>query len=372
MNLLALCMAVTSTWATAEVQTGRFRNRDAWILTGRSLRVTVLQSGGHIAEITLAGNGAVNPLWVPGQATMDAEQYNPSVHQKVFGGGSAARLMAGLMGHNLCFPYWGDPSPAEAAAGMTFHGETGIVRWRQTAAGADFMTLTADLTESGTSITRTFRLKGQVVEVEASAANERAWDRPVGWCEHVTLGAPFLERGVTEMQASLTRGRAMGTNQEFVWPEGMAEKTIDLRKVRNLPQSQGFVNNFLVDPQREYGFLAAFHAGYGLVFGYVFPREEYPWLNVWEANSPEMLTRGLEFSNTPVHGTLRTLVKTPALWGTATFNWLPAKQRITKRFRAFSMRAPKDFRGVGDVRFRDGNIEILEQGTSRVLRVPRQ
>jgi hypothetical protein len=150
----------------------------------------------------------------------------------------------------------------------------------------------------------------------------------------------------------------------------VAEQKIDLRKVRDLRESAGFVNNFLVDPKREYGFLVAFHPKYRLVFGYVFPRADYPWLNVWEANSPDMLTRGLEFSNTPVHGTLKTMMKTPELWGTRTFDWLDARSELTKRFWAFSLDVREGFRGVADVRFRAGRIEILEHGSSQTLVVP--
>ncbi|MGH9632400.1 MAG: hypothetical protein ACRD7E_29190, partial [Bryobacteraceae bacterium] len=149
-----------------------------------------------------------------------------------------------------------------------------------------------------------------------------------------------------------------------------AEVKVDLRKVRNLPESQGFVNHFLVDPQREHGFLAAFHPKYRLVFGYVFPRGEFPWLNVWESNTADMLTRGLEFSNTPIHGTFKALMKTPELWGVATHDWLNAKSELHKRFWTFSVRVPDGFRGVKDVVFHDGSIEVVEQETSRRVTVP--
>ena len=363
---------VSSAQTAAQNRNTRFQDRDAWTLNTAKLRITVLQSGGHIGEITLAGKDEINPLWVQSRRTIDAEQYDASKHEKFYGGGSGARLLAGLLGHNVCFPFWGDPSPTEAAAGMTFHGETGIVRWKQTAVGGDHMTITAHLPESGTSFTRNIQIKGQVAVFESTARNDTAWDRPVGWCEHVTIGPPFLERGITSMQASLTRGRASGKEGEFTWPSGIAEKQIDLQKVRNLPESEGFVNNFLVNPQREYGFLTAFHPKYSLVFGYVFPRADFPWLNLWESNSRDMLTRGLEFSNTPVHGTFKALMKQPELWGVPTFEWLNAKGELKKRFWAFSLRVPAGFTAVGEVVFRDGRIAVIEQNTSREYDVPRQ
>ncbi|MEJ7606653.1 MAG: hypothetical protein WKF37_10385, partial [Bryobacteraceae bacterium] len=135
-------------------------------LSNAKLRITILKSGGHIGEIALTGDGSVNPLWIQSRPTIDAEQYEPAKHEPVYGPGSVSRLMAGLLGHNVCFPFWGNPSPAEAAAGMTFHGETGIVRWQQIASGADFLTVSAQLNESGTSFTRTIRLQGQVARVE--------------------------------------------------------------------------------------------------------------------------------------------------------------------------------------------------------------
>lgn len=358
--------------AIPQGKTAKFQNRDAWILSNSKMRVSIVQSGGHIGEIALTGPDSINPLWIQNRATIDAEQYDPAKHKSIYGPGSVARLMAGLMGHNLCFPYWGDPSPSEAAAGMSYHGEAGIVRWRQVNSGPGSLTVSAQFNESGTSLTRTIRLKGQIAEVEETARNEKGWDRPVGWCQHVTMGPPFLEREATQIAASLTRGRVDGNAQEFKWPAGRAEKDIDLRIVRKLAKPAGFVNNFLVDPSREYGFFAAYHPKSKTVFGYVFPRADYPWMNIWESNSPEMLTRGMEFSNTPVHGTLKAIMKTTELWGVPTFDWLDAKSERKKRFSAFSLRAPDGFKGVADVIVRAGRIEVVEQTTSKRIAVPNE
>jgi len=355
-----------------ETAPSRFTDRDAWVVSNGKLRVTIVQAGGHIGEIALTGPDSVNPLWIQSRPTIDPDKYDPKKHAGVYGPGSVARLMSGLMGHNVCFPFWGNPSASEEAAGMTYHGEAGIVRWRQVTSGKDFLTVVAQMPESGTSLTRTVRLHGQVANIEETARNEKAWDRPVGWCQHVTMGAPFLERGVTRFQASLTRGKSDTSSQEFQWPSGFAEKTVHLRSVRNLQKSPGLVNHFLVDAKRQYGYFAAFHPRYRLVFGYVFPRAEYAWLNVWENNDPEMLTRGMEFSNTPVHGTMKALVATPRLWDVPTFDWLNAKSELKKHFLAFSVRVPDGFKGVANVEFRDGHIDVIEESSGKAIRVPEQ
>jgi len=184
------------------------------------------------------------------------------------------------------------------------------------------------------------------------------------------MGPPFLEKGVTVTDASLTRGRMSGdaSRREFVWPSGAAETPINLRTVRNIPRS-GFVNNFLVDPAREYGFFAAFHPRLKLLFGYIFPRKSFPWLSIWEANNPEMLTRGMEFSNTPTHGTMKELVKTPELFGVTAYEWLDAKGKITKKFAAFTARVADWYRGVADVRLAGGKLEIVERETGQVIKL---
>lgn len=326
----------------------------------------MLEWGAHVGEIVLKDADAVNPLWIQALATIEPDQYVPAKHESMYGGGPAARLSSGIMGHSLCFPFWGNPSDAEYAAGMTYHGETGITRWTRGTDGAGTLTLSAQLPESGTRFTRTLRVAGQVVWFDETAANERAWDRPVGWCEHVTLGPPFLERGATVIDASATRGEAYG--REFIWPEGADPNgPVDLRHVR--AQGPVLVNHFLVEPGREWGFFAAFHPGKRLLFGYAFPRADFPWLNVWEANDPKVLTRGMEFSNTPVHGTMRALVQTPRKLGVPAFEWLDAKGKLRKRFCAFSVRVPEDYMGVADIVVYGEELTIVEKGTGRTLLV---
>jgi hypothetical protein len=341
----------------------QFSGRSAWTVDTPLLRVTVLKGGGHVAEIVLKSTGAVNPLWMQSRPTIDPANYNAARDTKTYGGGPSAKLMSGLAGHSLCFPYWGDPSAAEERAGMTFHGETGIATWSQTGSGVDWLELAAELPESRIRFTRRLRVHGAVVWFDEKATNEAAWDRPVGWCEHVTMGQPFLERGVTTFTASAARGKPLGPREspQQQWPRGRENgNEIDLSTVRNV-KTGGEVNNYLVDPSREFGYFAALNPKFSLVFGYVFRRAEFPWLNVWESYTPELFTRGMEISNTPVHGTARALVNAPTLWNVPSFEWLDAKGSIHKRYAVFSASVPKSFRGVQDVRVEGSHLRIVER-----------
>lgn len=341
-----LCAAVIS----------NFTGRSAWTLDTPQLRVTMLQGGGHIAEISLKDGIAINPLWVQSRPTIDPMNFVAARDADRYGGGSGAKLMSGLAGHNLCFPFWGDPSPAEARAGMTYHGEAGVAPWRQTGSGGDWMEAAAELPESRTRVTRRITVTGPVVWFDETATNEAAWDRPVGWCEHVTMGSPFLERGVTQFAASATKGRVSGD-----WPQGTEDgHTIDLSTVRKV-NAGGSVNNYLVNPAHSVGWFTAYSPKHRLVFGYAFRRAEFPWLNVWESMTPELFTRGMEFSNTPSHGTTKVLVATRELFGTPAYEWLDARSSLRKRYCAFSIRVPESFHGVEDIRIAGGKLTLLEK-----------
>src|SRR5258705_12145311 len=101
-----------------------YRGRRAATIENDDVRVTVLEEGGHIAEILDKRSGA-NPLWTPPWSSIEPSTYMPAAHPE-YGAGSDAVLLAGIMGHNLCVDIFGGPSDEEAAAGLTPHGAGAI------------------------------------------------------------------------------------------------------------------------------------------------------------------------------------------------------------------------------------------------------
>src|SRR4051812_38635328 len=87
-----------------------YRGRRAMTISNGTLRVTVLEEGGHIAEITDMATG-VNPLWTPHWPSIEPSAYDPA-RDTIYGGGADASLLAGIMGHNLCLDIFGGPSDA--------------------------------------------------------------------------------------------------------------------------------------------------------------------------------------------------------------------------------------------------------------------
>ena len=77
-----------------------YRGRRAAAIENDYLRVTVLREGGHVAAILHKGSG-VNPLWTPPWPSIEPSAYDRARHPE-YGTDAESRLLAGIMGHNLC------------------------------------------------------------------------------------------------------------------------------------------------------------------------------------------------------------------------------------------------------------------------------
>ncbi len=326
-----------------------YRGRRAAQIENEHLRVTVTREGGHIAEITDKQTG-VNPLWTPPWPSIEPSTFDPA--STAYGVDAEAKLLAGIMGHNLCLDLFGPPSAEEAAAGMTVHGEGSVAPYLlRESAGR--LSQSATLPMAQLSFHRTIELHGCVVHIREQVENLSACDRPIAWTQHVTLGPPFLERGVTEFRASATRSRIyerpfgagdyLKTGADFDWPLAplSSEGFADLRVYTDAPASSAFTTH-LMDPGRGEAFFVAFHPGLKLAFGYVWKQADFPWLGIWEENHSRTsapwcantMTRGMEFGASPIPESRREMITRGSLFGAPVYRWLPAKGRIEARYRA--------------------------------------
>lgn len=375
--LLAFVVLVAA-WGQTDTT---FRGRKSWRLENDRLRVTVLQGGGHIAELVLKnppGGREVNPLWIPPWPSIEPSTYKPDKHGAVYGADSEAATLSGIMGHNVCFDYWGAPSPSEFRAGLSFHGEVSTLEWRRVSSSPGEFTYSVDLPQSRTSLTRTLRLRpGQpVLYFEETAENHASFDRAFGWVQHVTFGPPFVDAKASAFDASATRGERRLADQvhEFQWP---TDGDRDLRRFSQADRSDDMAY-LLLDPKRDIEFVSAVNTAFRQVVVYVFKRADFPWLNLWEQNRSRMnppwkgvtQTRGMEFGNTRVSGTLRAYFRMPISWETPALGWLNAKATQKVRYLAVVAPIPAGFEGVSDVRIAGSEILIVGRPQEQTVRIP--
>jgi hypothetical protein len=124
---------------------------------------------------------------------------------------------------------FGGPSAPEAAAGMTVHGEASVMPYEITVSDG-VLQQRALFPQAQLRFQRRISISGRsAVLFEEEVENLSALDRPIAWTQHVTLGAPFVEPGKTQVRASATRSKVietdftqgkgyMKTGAEFDWP----------------------------------------------------------------------------------------------------------------------------------------------------------
>jgi len=327
-----------------------YRGRRAAAIDNGTLRVTVLEEGGHIAEIADVASG-VNPLWTPEWPSIEPSTYD-AANDTVYGAGVESSLLAGIMGHNLCLDMFGGPSADEAAAGLPVHGETGVARFSiEKTAGA--IVMHTELPSARLRVERHIDLDGRTVRVRETVENLTSTDRPVGWTQHVTLGPPFLENGVTEVHITADRSLVFpvifGTadylepGAEFTWPHAprLGGGSVDLRTFPSAAASNAFTTHRM-DPRREESAFIAFSRTAGFAFGYLWRTADFPWLGLWEENGSRAAapwngrTRawGLEFGVSPMPESRQQMIARGPTFGTPGFRWLPARRRVTVEYRA--------------------------------------
>jgi hypothetical protein len=326
----------------------RYRGRRAASIENDELRVTVVEEGGHIAEILDKRTG-INPLWTPPWTSIEPSTYDKATHHE-YGAGTDAKLLAGIMGHNVCVDIFGGPSEDEAAAGLTPHGEASIVPWDVEVNGAS-LSMSARLPFAGLSIERRIDLRGRAVRIQECVENFTACDRPIGWTEHVTLGPPFLQKGLTQFRASATRSQVFDqgfgaddyliAGSTFDWPNAprIDGGAADLRRFTSAKTSSAYTAH-LMDLDVIDAFFVAFSPATRLAFGYVWTSSDFPWLGIWEENHSRRgapwnagtLTCGMEFGVSPMPETRRAMIDRGRLFDVPTYRWIPAKCRVSVEY----------------------------------------
>lgn len=317
--------------------TATFHNRRAVQIENDAIRLTVTEEGGHIAEILHKVSG-INPLWIPPWPSIEPSTYGLAKHPE-YGADSESKLLSGIMGHNLCLDTFGSPSPEEAAAGMTVHGEASIASYKISSNGHE-LTATCSLPAAQLQFERRIRLDRQKVLISETVENVSIFDRPIAWTQHATLGPPFLEKGVTQFRAPGTKGHTLSDQKTFDWPTAAPNR--DLQVYTSAPESGGY-DSVLMDPHLDRAFFFTYSPKSKVLFGYVWKRSDFPWLGLWEENysrkqppwNGRTLTRGMEFGASPVPESRRKMIDRHSLFGVPGYRWIPAKTKVQVDYFAF-------------------------------------
>jgi hypothetical protein len=212
-----------------------------------------------------------------------------------------------------------------------------------------------------------------------------AFDRPICWGEHASIGSTFLESGLSVVDMSMTRaltrpnreaqGRVphrLPSEKEFEWPMAptLDGRTADMRSAPNPPNS-GNHTGHLLDASQPFAFVTALHPQKRLLLGYVLKPSENPWLQIWESYPPSgMMARGLEFGTQAFDLPRREVITQNSLFGQLLYRWLPAKSKIESNYLFFWTRTPEGFLGVSAIDFSGGQLRIQDGRSGQTITLP--
>jgi hypothetical protein len=332
-------------------------SKQPFVLANDKLEFTVSAVGGKFTKLQLQGDASLSPLHA--------------------------------IGHFLALDGFGAPSPEEQALGMPFHGEASKlpeeVLARHDAGPVHSIVLQSTLPLAQEKLTRTIELPDgeNVIYVSSELESAITVDRPISWAEHATIGSPFLEPGKTfvDMPAKNCQVRPykpgpipghLTYGRSFTWPMAptSGSEKVDIRAV---PVGKKFLDlaSCQIDPSRKLAFVTALNTDKRLLFGYVFPREDYPWVMSWmNFTGDEHAARGMEFSTQPFDISHRDTVAMSPLFGAPTFKWLPARAKIQSHFLIFYTVAPEGFTRVDDVKLEGGKLTIQDHAAGKQIILP--
>jgi len=317
-------------------------NRAAHSIQTETIQVTVTVEGGHIAEILHKPSG-VNPLWTPPWPSIEPSLYDAARHPE-YGADAESRLLAGILGHNLCLDLFGPPSPEEAAAGIPVHGEASVVQYEITS-GDHELTQRCRAPHAQLGFERNIRLKtgDPNIYITETVENLSPLDRPIAWTQHVTLGPPFLEKGKTVFRISGTRSRTID-GLDFDWPMlPHPDAPREDLQIFTDTKSSGRYTTTLMDPHRDQAYFLAWSPASNVLLGYQWKRTDFPWIGIWEENYSRhnppwnggTLTRGMEFGASPLPEPRRKMIDRNTLFGAPCYRWIPAREKVTVEYKAF-------------------------------------
>ena len=377
---------------------GTVYNRPVYFVANDKLEVAVVKQGGSMLRILIQGDSqGLSPYGNP--------EMVPQVPDN-------RKFQGPMVGHFVCVDGFGNPSREERAAGLAMHGEAYLQPWKlegsEKQGAATTVKFSADLPLRQESFTRVLRMVDgeSVIYVDSELESRTAFDRTANWGEHPYLYPPFIEREHTVVDMSGTRsqtrsypvnpegpggrgapagqagqagrggpvgqggrgGRGLAQGKDFTWPVAPDPdgKPLDLRAA---PASGTWTahTTTLMDPSRRLAFITVLNTARHYLLGYVFRREEFPWVQNYLAYTSDWMGRGVEFATQPFDLPHHDMVELNRMFDTPVYRWLPAKSKIATHFLLFWVKSPEGMTRVDDVRLEDGKLIVEDRASGKTL-----
>ena len=280
-----------------------WRHQPAWLLSDHKLEAIVMATGAALACLRLPGDD-LNPLWQP---PWPAGSPKDAAKDPAYGGGPngtnhEAALLAAALGSFPCIHRFGAPWPGESGPP---HGEAMILPWTR-GDGDDFV-LTVTLPLARLRLRRRFRITGDTLVLATAVAHDAPAPRAIEWCEHATLGDPFLD-GCTISAgidgAWTLKSQAEGHGRFAITHDVTA---VDPAAALAMPPANSSGAGDIVAARVVSPWWRVHHAGFKRTLTARWETDDFPWLAIWTEHKTRTTApwngrtraRGLEISTKP-------------------------------------------------------------------------
>ena len=372
--LAALLLAVISCLAQASsvAKDANVYNRPVLLVGNDKLEVAIVKQGGSMLRLQIQG---------------DPEGISPFGNPELVSGIPDNRKLNGpMVGHFVCVDGFGPPSKEEAAAGLAMHGEAYLQPWKLVSAekqgNVATVKFTVDLPKHQETFARSLQMVDgeNVIYIDSELTSDTAFDRTANWGEHPFLFPPFVERGNTVVDLSGTRsktrtypantrpGMLLQQSQDFNWPKAPAAggSVFDMRETPEGVNGTGHTTT-LADPARPLAWVTILNKARHYLLGYVFRREEYPWVQNYVQYLGGWIGRGVEFATQPFDLPHRDMVELNRMFDSPVYRWLPAKSKIATRFLMFYVKSPDGMTRVDNVRLENGRLIVEDRASGKTI-----
>ncbi|MHB1937727.1 MAG: hypothetical protein ACYCOR_14225 [Acidobacteriaceae bacterium] len=145
------------------------------------------------------------------------------------------------------------------------------------------------------------------------------------------------------------------------------------------PPNGGYIVAVKQTPDREIGFVSALNWELGLVFGYCFRAEDFPWLAIWHENrardhapwNGKTRALGLEFGTTPFPVGKEEMARLRSSFEGPVDRTVPPHGKLNAPWLMFLAAVPRTWREVQDVAVGEDWITLRETGGEQAFVVAR-
>ncbi len=273
-----------------------WRGVPAWLVQGETLEAVVTQGGAHLACLWRHGE-TLNPLWQPPWAPGDPRRGRAS---GAWGDGPEASLLATIVGSNLCLDRFGSAWPGED---RPVHGETSGVLWQHRGDAC----FTADLPQARLTVERSLRFMGDTLQLTVAVRHADPAARAVEWCEHVSLGDPFLSHAVCHAGIDAAWKAPWADQADSVHPAIPPLGAVQPATALRLPAEDDPPCGDVLACRVTSGWWTATNQHLGRRLTARWDHDQFPWLTLWTQHRSRRSApwhgrtraRGLEISSKP-------------------------------------------------------------------------